>query len=237
MVVVAGSNIFGGGVFSTAHARRMKMVGQGQRAITEIKIKPIGGAKRTKTGAIEFATHPPYLPNSAAEPLHPGANSLCFAIQLAHLMGCSPIYAVGFTLQNGVGYHFGHTNPVTRKSTFYEQKRALAWCAWYEAQHPGRVLLDPGFSGPIYDIFQKANFDANQERAGSHAADDGGHEPESGNEHAAEEEPVRHDGNRDRPLHEDGVQPSGECEAAEVHGDVRPLTGQGEGAVPVAVGR
>jgi hypothetical protein len=234
MVVVAGANIFGGGVFSTAHARRMKMVGQGQRAITEIRIKSLGGAKRTKTGHIEFATVPPFMPTSASEPFHPGANSLCFAIQLAHLMGCDPIYAVGFTLQNGVGYHFGHTNPVTKRTTFYEQKRALAWCEWHSKTFPGRVRLDPGFSGPIYDIFPKANFDAIQEPARSHAPDDGRREPESRDQHAAAEEPVRHDGDGHRPLHEDGVQPSGERETAEVHGDVRALTGQGEGQVSIA---
>jgi hypothetical protein len=191
MVVVAGANIFGGGVFSTAHARKMKMVGQGQRSITEIKIKSLGGARRTKTGSIEFAVEPPYMPASISEPFHPGANSLCFAIQLAHLMGCSPIFAVGFTLQNGSGYHFGRINPVTKRSTFYEQKRALAWCEWHAASFPGRVQLDPGFSGPIYDIFPKANFDEVQEPAGSHAADDGRHEPESADGHAAQEEPVR----------------------------------------------
>jgi hypothetical protein len=82
-------------------------------------------------------------------------------------MGCDPIYAVGFTLQNGVGYHFGHTNPVTKRTTFYEQKRALAWCEWHSKTFPGRVQLDPGFNGPIYDVFPKAVFPVREAKVDS----------------------------------------------------------------------
>jgi hypothetical protein len=191
MGVVVGSNIFGGGVFSTAHARRLKMVGRGERRIAEIRIQPAHGAKRDQKGQIRFNVVPPFAPRSARDVFHPSANSLCYAIQLACVMGCSPIYAVGFTLQNGLGYFFGRSNPVTKRTTVYEQERALEWCRWHARQFPARVQLDPSFQGPVYDIFPKANFDEVQAPSGSRPPDDRGQQPESPHADATQVEPVR----------------------------------------------
>jgi hypothetical protein len=164
---VVNRGIFGGGVFSVARGRQVRIVGGKERRLSEIGIRQLKGAKRNqKSGEVEYAIMEPFLPRSLREDFHHGGNSLCFAIQLAHLMGANPIYLVGFTLQNGIGYFFGRTNPVTRRTTIYQHERALAWCRWYAKMHPGRVLLDPSFSGPIYDVFPKANFDARQATAG-----------------------------------------------------------------------
>ena len=179
MVVVAHSGIFGGGVFSTAHARRMRMVGSGERQITQIRIQPINGARRTKEGTIKFASVPPYMPKSAADLFHPGANSLCFAIQLAHLMGCSPIHLWGFTLDNGQGYDAFPVNPVTKKKTFYERERALEWLRWYQAAFPGRVFVDPRWAsssvGKVFSVEPCVH--EVQASSGSPHADDRGHQP------------------------------------------------------------
>lgn len=140
-------------MFSVARGKHLRRVGDGKRVLTEIGIKQLKGAVRTRSGKISYAIEPPYLPTSLRQDLHPGGNSLCFAIQIAALMGASPIYAVGFTLQNGLGYFHGRTNPVTKRTTVYESERALAWCRWFSKEFPGRVLLDPSFSGPIYDVF------------------------------------------------------------------------------------
>lgn len=158
--------IFGGGVFSVARSKNVRIVGKGKHSINEIEIQPIRGAKRNKKGEIEYPSVPPFLPRSFREAMHPGGNSVCFAIQAAHLMQCHPIYLVGFTLQRGSNYFFSRTNPVTKKATIYQTERALAFCRWYESKFPGRVLLDPSFDGPIYSVFKKAKFDERQGTTG-----------------------------------------------------------------------
>jgi hypothetical protein len=176
MGVVVNKGIFGGGVYSTAHGRRLRMVGRGERQMAEITIQPLRRGVRTQNGKWKLNSVPPYLPKSVTDQFHPSGNSLCFAIQLAHVMDCNPIYAVGFTLQTGLGYFFGRTNPVTRKTSHYEQDRALEFCRWYEKQFPGRVLLDPSFGGPIREVFSEAKFDAREATPGSSPADVGRHE-------------------------------------------------------------
>ena len=183
--------IFGGGVFSVARGRQVRIVGGKERRIAEIGIRHLKGAHRAKSGEVQYAIMEPFLPRSLREDLHHGGNSLCFAIQLAHLMGADPIYLVGFTLQNGSNYFFGRTNPVTRKATVYQHERALAWCRWYQSKFPGRVQLDPTFSGPIYDVFPKANFDARQATAGDQPPIDRGNEPVAHREDADRVEGLR----------------------------------------------
>lgn len=179
MGVVVSKQIFGGGVFSTRHATKMRMVGSKIRQVTEIKIQPVKPVRRAPSGRMEMQTVPPFIPKSAAQFFHPSGNSLCFGIQLAQVMGCFPIYAVGFTLQNGLGYHFGRTNPVTRRTTVYEQSRALDWCRWHAKMFPGMVQLDPTFSGPIYEVFPKANFDALQATSRHRPSNDGRVQPDA----------------------------------------------------------
>lgn len=137
---------------------QVRYVGGPARVMAEIRIKPSKRARRSREGKIVYEHEPPYLPKTFADEFHPSANSLCFGLQLAHLMGARRIFAIGFTLQNGIGYHFGRINPVTRRTTFYEQERALAFCRWFEQRFPGRVLLDPSFDGPVYSCFGKADF-------------------------------------------------------------------------------
>jgi hypothetical protein len=174
---VVNRGIFGGGVFSVARGRQVRMIGGPQRVVSEIGIKPLKGAHRAKDGTMSYAMQEPFLPRTLREELHHGGNSLCFSIQIAHLMGASRIYAVGFTLQTGSNYFFGRTNPVTRKATVYQHERAMAWCRWFESKFPGRVQLDPTFDGPIYSIFKKANFDAREATTVHEPPLDRGHEP------------------------------------------------------------
>lgn len=132
----------------------MRHIGGPSRPFSEIRIQTSKRARRSRDGKIVFEHTPPFLPKALTDEFHPSANSLCFGIQLAHLMGAKRIIAIGFTLQSGLGYFFSRTNPATRRTTFYEQERALAFCRWFEQRFPGRVLLDPSFTGPIYEVFQ-----------------------------------------------------------------------------------
>lgn len=157
-IALVNRGIFGGGIYSVARKAHYKRVGGPPRTILELGIRPLKGPKRNRKGQIEYAVEPPFIPRSLREDLHPGGNSLCFAIQVAHLMGADPIYAVGFTLQNGSNYFFSRTNPVTKKPTIYQEQRALDWLRYYEKLFPGRVLLDPGFNGPVYEVFKRATF-------------------------------------------------------------------------------
>jgi hypothetical protein len=193
MVVVANRNLFGGGVYSTAHARKARMIGRSERRIAGIRIAPAKAIGRKPDGSLRFVATPPCLPRSLSEEFHPSSNSLCFATQLAHLMGCNPIVAVGFTLQNGLGYHFGRKNPVTGQTTIYEQERALAWLGWYNAAFPGRLLLDPTFDGPVYSVLPRISADGLQALAlpRPRPADVGGHDPEPPAGPAPQVEPVR----------------------------------------------
>lgn len=163
---------------------QMRMVGGAPRTVSEISIARLTGAQRAKDGTMSYALMPPFVPRSLREDLHHGGNSLCFAIQIAHLMGADQIYAVGFTLQSGGGYFFSRTNPVTRKATVYQHERALAWCRWFESKFPGRVQVDPTFDGPITGVFKKANFDAREAIPRNEPPDDRGHEPIANRVHA-----------------------------------------------------
>lgn len=190
MVVVANRGIFGGGIYSTAHARKARMIGQSERRIAGIRISPAKAIGRNPDGSLRFAATPPSMPRNIGDEFHPSSNSLCFATQLAHLMGCKPIIAVGFTLQNGLGYHFGRTNPVTGRTTIYEQERALAWLQWYNAAFPGRLLLDPTFDGPVYSVLPRISADGLQALAlpRPRPAEVVGHEPVTDGPRAAQEE-------------------------------------------------
>lgn len=183
--------IFGGGAFSVARGMQMRMIGGQPRTVSEVSIARLTGAHRTKDGKMSYALMPPFLPRSLREELHHGGNSLCFAIQIAHLMGADPIYLVGFTLQTGSNYFFANTNPVTRKATIYQHERAMAWCSWYESKFPGRVQLDPSFAGPIYSIFKKANFDAREAIPRNEPPVDRGHEPKPNGQDAGRVEGLR----------------------------------------------
>jgi hypothetical protein len=119
---------------------------------------------RTKGGALQRMMVPPFMPKRITDPYHPGGNSLCYMIQTAHLMGCSPIYCLGFTLENGTGYFFGLENPVTNRRSFYaDPVRAIEWLRWYRSQWPGRVKLWPGWSGPVYEALEVVTDDEAQQ--------------------------------------------------------------------------
>lgn len=135
------------------------MIGKGEYPLTEIKIAPSKGGIRDQRGVWRASVVPPFMPKKITDDYHPGGNSACYTIQTAHLMGCEQIYLLGFTLESGVGYHFGLTNPVTQKRSFYSAEAPLHWLSWYEKCYPGRVKLMPGWQGPIYDVFETADLE------------------------------------------------------------------------------
>ena len=161
-MIVANKGIFGGeGPYSARGAKMLRMVGRRTWPVSEIRIRSLHNVpgKRGAGGVWHRNIHPPFMPEKISEPYHPGGNSLCYTIQTAHLMGCSPIYCLGFTLKSGTGHFFGLTNPATRIRSIYDEGRALDWLQWYETAFPRRVRLLPGWEGPIYDVFSTETFD------------------------------------------------------------------------------
>lgn len=108
--------------------------------------------------------HEGFVPTSFDEPFHPSGNSLCYMTQVAHILGAERIYALGFTLQNGSPYFCGREHPLRGGPSIYDTDRALHWLSWYESQHPGRLKLLPGFSGPVYDVLQTEDLDGYRAR-------------------------------------------------------------------------
>lgn len=119
----------------------------------DIQKMPPGGERDQETGMFRPPLVQPFMPKSIRDAYHPSGNSLCYMIQTAHLMGCDPIYCVGFTLQTGTGYFFGRKNPVLGRTTIYDHNRAFDWLRWYGAKY-GRAVLWPGFQGPVYDVME-----------------------------------------------------------------------------------
>jgi hypothetical protein len=141
------------------------MVGAKRIDPFHIRIAAPKGTVRYPDGVRRNGVTPSYMPESLTAELHPGGNSLCYTIQLAHLMGCDPIYALAFTLKPGSAYQGGsNVNPVTKRASMYDVRRALEWLSWYQQQWPGRVQLVEGWSGPVYDVFPKVRCDELLER-------------------------------------------------------------------------
>jgi hypothetical protein len=136
-----------------AGSRFSRMVGKNTVSVTEIEVQRITHHRKCPDGKMRPSIVPPFMPRSASEPYHPGGNSLCYMVTTAHLMGCYPIYAMGFTLKSGGGYFFNKVNPVTRRASIYDTDRAMDWLRWYEATYPNRVRLLPGWEGPVYSVF------------------------------------------------------------------------------------
>jgi len=171
--------MFGGGPYSVAGSAALRVVGRRKWPVAEISVAPAGAATRTKSGHIQRQRVPPFMPKSFRDPYHPGGNSLCYMIQTAHLMGCSPIYCLGFTLSNGTGYFFGLDNPVTNRRSFYSDPgRALEWLQWYDKWNPGRAKLWPGWSGPIYEVLKVVGDDEARQLCEGLPALERGHEPD-----------------------------------------------------------
>jgi hypothetical protein len=139
--------------------RLLKLVGQ-TKLFTRIEflIAPPARGGRRIGQEWHNTISPPFLPERADQPFHPGGNSLCYALQWANLMGADPIYLIGFTLQSGSAYDWGYENPVTHRPSFYDVPRALDFCRFFEQQFPGRARLSSGYQGPIYDVFRKADW-------------------------------------------------------------------------------
>lgn len=156
MACVVSKHIFGGGIYSTTHSRQLKMVGTGERQLIEVEIAKAKGGQRLSNGQWHADIVPPFMPKKFTDRFHPGGNSACYMIQTAILMGCDPIYLLGFTFQSGTGYHFGLNNPATRRRSFYVTDRPMHWLRWCAREYPGRVLLWPGWQGPIYEVFDEA---------------------------------------------------------------------------------
>lgn len=129
-------------------------MGERRWPISEIAIGKVGGGQRDKDGQWRPTWVDPYLPKRITADYHPGGNSLCYMLQTAILMGCDPIYLLGFTLQSGAGYFFGRSNPVTKRTTIYDSDRALQWLRWLQERMPGRVFCDPDWAGsPVSEVF------------------------------------------------------------------------------------
>lgn len=152
--------MFGGGPYSVAGSSSLRTIGKKKWPITEISIDPPRAIHRAKSGLIQRQHVPPFMPTTFRDSYHPGGNSLCYMIQTAHLMGCDPIYCLGFTLSTGTGYFFGRENPVNGRMGFYpDPDRAVAWLRWYESRWPGRARLWPGWSGPVYEALEVVSDD------------------------------------------------------------------------------
>lgn len=124
-----------------------------------IRIAKPKGTELCPDGVRRNGVSKPYMPKSIADEYHPGGNSLCYTIQTAHLMGSTEIYALGFTLKSGGRYFFGDKNPVTKRTSIYDERRALDWLAWYDSTWPGRARLLEGWDGPAYDVLQAVTND------------------------------------------------------------------------------
>lgn len=153
LVTLVSQGVFGGGTYSTRGRAFATLIGRRKPWICDFKIKMPRGGQRDSKGIFRNAMDAPFLPKTYQQPFHAGGNSVCYAIQHAHLWGADPVYLLGFTLENGTPYEWGKVNPATKRPAFYEQERALAWLKWYENHFPGRVRLMPGWAGPIYDVF------------------------------------------------------------------------------------
>lgn len=137
-----------------------RQVGTRQIQPYHISIARPKGTVRCSDGVRRNGISPPFMPKTLADEFHPGGNSLCYAIQLAFLMGADPIYLLGFTLKSGSGYFFGDLNPVTKRKNVYDERRALDWLTWFESKWPGRAKLVEGFDGPLRDVLQTESCDA-----------------------------------------------------------------------------
>lgn len=199
MVVIASRHIFGGGPYSVAGSAQLRIVGNKRWPISQISIARKGPTKRLKNGHMRNAITPPYLPDRITDPYHPTGNSVGYMIQTAHLMGCDPIYLLGFTLDSGTGYFFGRDNPVTKKRSLYDADMAMDWLTWYRNRYPGRVKLWPGWQGPIYDVLEVLDVEEAQVLAGVQPR----HEPEAqsrDDEGVEQLRPLQ----EDQPVHPDG---------------------------------
>lgn len=134
-----------------------------------IKIARPKGTVLCDDGVRRNGISKPFMPKRITDEYHPGGNSATYTIQTAHLMGSEEIYLLGFTLKSGGRYFFGDKNPVTKRTSIYDERRALDWLAWYESQWPGRARLVEGWDGPIADVLQTVSNDEllNRNRAPS----------------------------------------------------------------------
>lgn len=206
-MIVANSKIFGGGAYSVAGSNMLRMVGNKRWPIAGISIQPAAkGVKRKKDGHLRREITPAFMPETFRDDYHPTGNSLGYMIQTAHLMGCDPIYCLGFTLANGTGYFHGLENPSTKKRSIYDSDRLFDWLRWYRRMWPGRAKLWPGWSGPVYDVLEVADEAEVRRLLEASPADGEGHQPDAKRADVPPVErprPLR----RDLPLHADGKQP------------------------------
>jgi hypothetical protein len=232
MVIVASKHIFGGGPYSVVGSNQLRVVGKKRWPVSEIAISRASGMTRGRDGVMRPLPQEPFMPKSLREPYHLGGNSICYMLQTAHLMGCNPIYLLGFTLVSGTGYFFGLENPVTRRRSHYSDPgRALDWLAWYQSQHPGRAKLWPGWVGPVYDVMEHLDEQEAQSLAERKPALARGPQPNAQGRDVQRVEPLRRPDRRDQPVHADGQQP-GEAGAVREARQGEGRRGQRMGGVP-----
>ncbi|MCP4899957.1 MAG: hypothetical protein GY906_23560 [bacterium] len=205
MVIVASKRIFGGGPYSVVGSNQMRTVGSKKWPVAEISIGNAGNVVRRRNGTMMRTGVENCMPKSIRDAYHPGGNSACFMVQTAHLMGCNPIYMLGFTMQSGTGYFFGLENPATRKRSFYsDPERALSWLSWYQSQHPGRLKLWPGWAGPIYETLEVLDEEEAKRLAERESGSRHEQEPDGRDDEARERLQLNRP---NRPVHSDVVQP------------------------------
>jgi hypothetical protein len=159
VVAVANQGIFGQGVFSMRGEAIARMIGTKRIQPYHIRIAKPKGTVLCPDGVRRNGVTLPFMPKKLTDEFHPGGNSLCYSIQLAHLMGCEEVFLHAFTLKSGSSYFFGGKNPVTRRSTLYDARRALDWLAWYRKTWPGRAKLVAGWDGPVYEVLETISQD------------------------------------------------------------------------------
>jgi hypothetical protein len=136
-----------------------RMIGTKKVQPYHIRIQRPKGTELCPDGVRRNGVSKPFMPKSFVDEYHPGGNSICYAIQTAHLLGSEEIYLLGFTLKSGSRYFFGEKNPVSRRASIYDSRRALDWLKWFEKTYPGRAKLVAGWDGPVYDILQTISND------------------------------------------------------------------------------
>jgi hypothetical protein len=149
-----------GGVYSTRRFDLSRTVGRPKNIQVPWHIQDPnkhGGA--ILHGKWEPNLTPGFLPDSVRKPLHPSGNSLGYALQFANIFGASKVTLLGFSGVISGNYDWGDVNPAKKQVWKRDQRRIMAYLEWLEKARPGWARLEPGWTGPFYDVLQTREMD------------------------------------------------------------------------------
>ena len=159
-IILATQGIFGGGSYYSAKSPNVARFVGGEvplKVFFKIKMSQ-GGYRDPNTGFFHRPMAEPYLCSDPTQPFYFGGNSLCYALQWAHIMGASMALLMGFTLKSGSGYFFlPNGQKPTKSSGIYEMDRARGFLSVLEAQKPGWAKVVDGWEGPVYDLLPRTS--------------------------------------------------------------------------------